>query len=91
VKAHDEHFENKGLDKDLKTCTFCGGHYFVAEVHSCVTYLTQLLKEIVGTTAFDQAKNRMRNDSVYEASKLNEPNLDLSHVTDASSKLDAML
>jgi hypothetical protein len=40
VKAHDEHFENKGLDKDLKTCNFCGGHYFVAEVHSCVTYLT---------------------------------------------------
>jgi uncharacterized protein (DUF2141 family) len=54
-----------------------------------VGYLTLLLKEIVGQNAFDSAKARMRNDSVYEASKLN--NLDQSHATDTGSKLDVIL
>lgn len=75
----------------MKTCQECGGHFFMTEVHSCVSYLSQLMKEIVGATSFDAAKARMRNDSLYEASKLGESKLDVSHVTDASSKLDAML
>lgn len=58
-------------------------------MHSCVGYLTKLLKEIVGQNAFDAAKARMRNDTVYEASKLN--NLDQSHATDTGSKLDVIL
>jgi hypothetical protein len=69
VKAHDEKFENKGLDKDLKTCMDCGGTYFMTEVHTCVGYLSQLLKEIVGTNAYDAAKARMRSDQIYEATK----------------------
>lgn len=92
-RQQQEHFKgenlaNKGLDDDIKNCLDCGGHYFVSEVHSCVSYLTLLLKEIVGQTAFDAAKARMRNDSVYEASKVH---LDQSHITDTGSKLDVIL
>jgi hypothetical protein len=52
-KQQQDHFKgdnlaNKGLDHDIKTCFDCGGNYFVSEIHSCVTYLNQLLKEIVG-------------------------------------------
>ena len=45
----------------------------------------------MGTTAFDAAKQRMHSDQVYEAQKKDKPELDVSHVTDASSKLDIML
>lgn len=76
------------MDDDIKTCPECNGNYFVSEVHSCVGYLSLLMQEIVGKTAYDNAKIRLRNDQVYEASKTN---LEASHLTDAGSKLDAML
>ena len=50
-----DNIANRGLDKDLKKCDQCGGHFFVSEVHSCVGYLQALIKEIVGNTSFDAA------------------------------------
>ena len=45
----------------MRRCQECNGTFSMSETHSCVSYLSRLMKTIVGETAYDRAIKVLEN------------------------------